>query len=451
METVLFIAGSDPGGGAGIQQDLKVAALLGAHGTSAVTALTVQNTRGVQAVHPVAPEVVAAQLDAVLGDFAVAAVKLGMLASAGVARVVAARLREAKVPWLVVDPVLAAGDGTPLLTEDGIAVLKEEIMPLASVVTPNLAEASRLAGVPVRGLEDMEAAAQFLLEMGPKWVLIKGGHLEGEPVDVIFDVLNCHRLPGRRLPAGDTHGTGCTLAAALATHLAQGKPLPEAVTRARELVFQAIRHARALGRGRVPLNPYAPFARELERHRVLTELSQAVDTLRRADVAGDLIPEVQSNLGYASRYAEDLGDVAAFPGRILKGPEGLIIPCAPAFGASRHIAAIILTAQHTHPEIRAAMNIRYVEEVKRLAPLLHMKLAGFDRAQEPPEIKTREGSTLAWGVASILKAGEPPPDLIYDRGDWGKEAMIRVLGPDPLSVVEKALALAQALRVAGGA
>jgi hydroxymethylpyrimidine kinase / phosphomethylpyrimidine kinase / thiamine-phosphate diphosphorylase len=139
--------------------------------------------------------------------------------------------------------------------------------------------------------------------------------------------------------------------------------------------------------------------------------------------------------------------VAAFPGRILGTPQGLMIPREPAFGASRQIATIILTVGKVFPEVRAAMNIRFFEEVERLGSLLHLKVAGLERNQEPPAVKAREGSTLAWGVAGVLEPGESPPDLIYDRGDWAKEPMIRVLGPNPMSVAEKVLALSQALQV----
>ena len=196
------------------------------------------------------------------------------------------------------------------------------------------------------------------------------------------------------------------------------------------------------------MNPYAPFARDLARSEVLETLQTAAARLEAEDLS-PLIPEVMTNLAYATPYPEGLKDVAAFPGRIVKSPQGLLIPAPPVFGASRHIAAIILTAMTTHPDLRCAMNIKFFEGVEDLAPLLHLKVAGFDRSQEPPEVKAREGSTLAWGVASVLKPGAPPPDLIYDRGDWGKEPMIRILGPNPMSVAEKALALKNALQVAG--
>ena len=158
-----------------------------------------------------------------------------------------------------------------------------------------------------------------------------------------------------------------------------------------------------------------------------------------------------SNLGYATPYPEGPQDVAAFPGRLVSTPQGLLIPAPPAFGASRHLSAVILTAMTTHPELKSAMNVKFFEGVDDLALLLHLRVASFDRTAEPPEVKAKEGSTLAWGVASVLKPGEPPPDLIYDRGEFGKEPMIRILGPTPMAVAEKALALKNALQVAGKA
>jgi hydroxymethylpyrimidine kinase/phosphomethylpyrimidine kinase len=448
MQTVLIIAGSDPGAGAGLQQDLKVATLMGAYGLTVVTALTIQNTKGVQAVQPVAPEVVAAQLDALLSDFPVHAVKIGMLATTEIVHLVAERLKNLDPAPLVLDPVLAAGGGFPLLEDVGIEALKTELFPLTHLLMPNAPEAARLTGDKIETPEDLAAAARRLRALGPRWVLAKGGHLPGEPVDVLTDGKNTYFLPGVRLAAPRNHGSGCLMASACAAGLAQGLSLPEAVNQARNLTVQALKYGLPLGRGNGPVNPYAPFARDLARLHVLEDLHAAAARLLQEDIS-PLIPEVMSNLAYATPYPEGPQDVAAFPARLLKGPQGMLIPAPPAFGASRHIAALILAVMSTHPDLRCAMNVKFFEGVENLAPLLHFKIASFDRSQAPPEVKDRDVETLAWGVATALSFGASPPDLILDTGGWGKEPLVRILGPNPMSVAEKALALKQALHVAG--
>ena len=267
-------------------------------------------------------------------------------------------------------------------------------------------------------------------------------------MDVLTDGNNVYHLPGVRLAAPNHHGSGCLLASAVAAGLAQGLTMPEAVNRARSLTAQALKYGLPLGHGTGPVNPYAPFARDLARPEVLAALQTAAARLKREGIE-PLIPEVMTNLGYATPYPEGPQDVAAFPGRLLDTPQGLLIPAPPAFGASRHISAVILTTMITHPEIRSAMNVKFFEGIYDLAILLHLRVASFDRSAEPPEVKAQEGGTLAWGVASVLKPGQPAPDLIYDRGEFGKEPMIRILGPTPMAVAEKALALKNALQVAG--
>ena len=217
--------------------------------------------------------------------------------------------------------MLAAGRGCALLEEDGIALLKRELFPLATLLTPNVPEASRLTGRMIDTPAQLEEAARDLQALGPPWVLAKGGHLPGDPVDVLTDGKNAYHLEGARLAAPHHHGSGCLMATALAAHLAQGLTVPEAVNQARDLVTVALRHGLPLGRGVGPVNPYAVFARELARYEVLEELQAAAARLVREDIS-PLIPEVMSNLGYASPYAEGPEDVAAFPGRILKVPQG---------------------------------------------------------------------------------------------------------------------------------
>lgn len=253
---VLTIAGSDSGGGAGIQADLKTFHELDVFGMSVLTALTAQNTLGVHGVHEVPPEFVRAQLDAVVSDIGVDAVKLGMLASAPIVSAVAEGLRAHQLSTVVVDPVCASKHGDPLLADDAVEVLRGEILPLAEVATPNTGEVAVLTGVQVATVDDLRAGAEAVKALGPRWVLVKGGHLADNPeaVDLLFDGETAHEIPGRRHDTTHTHGTGCTLAAAIAAHRARGLDVVAAVRAAKEFVTGAVAGGMALGSGIGPVD-----------------------------------------------------------------------------------------------------------------------------------------------------------------------------------------------------
>ena len=250
---VLAIAGSDSGGGAGIQADLKTMLALGVHGMTVICAVTAQNSLGVQGYWELPAEAVRAQLDSVLGDIGAQAVKTGMLASAEIVRVVSDRLADIEAP-LVVDPVAVSKHGDPLLSEGTIDALTAELLPLATVVTPNLLEAQLLTGMTITDEKDMLAAARRLASRGPRWVLVKGGHLPGNPVDLLVGEGRVIRFPGHRIDSRHTHGTGCTLASAIASHLAMGADMPSAVESAREYVTGAIDGGFPLGAGIGPVD-----------------------------------------------------------------------------------------------------------------------------------------------------------------------------------------------------
>lgn len=254
----LTIAGSDSGGGAGIQADLKTFHAFGVFGASAVTAVTAQNTLGVHAVHVVPPELVTRQIGAVCDDLAPAACKSGMLADAPTIEAVASALTDARIAHYVLDPVMVATSGDPLLRTDAIDALRRRLLPLATVVTPNLDEAALLTGEAVADEGDMRRAATTLVEGGCRAVLVKGGHLPaGDVVDLLYDGHAWHEWRAERLPAGNAHGTGCTLSAGIAAGLARGRPLVDAVDRALAYTRRAIASAPGLGSGATPLNHWA--------------------------------------------------------------------------------------------------------------------------------------------------------------------------------------------------
>jgi len=252
----LTIAGSDSGGGAGIQADLKTFSAFGVYGMSVLTAVTAQNTVGVFGVEELSLGLIAAQLDAVLTDIGTDAAKTGMLSSAAIVRLVAQKVREHEIARLVVDPVMVAKSGDTLLAEDARAALRDLLLPLALVVTPNTPEAEALTGLRVRSLEEMRAAAVQLAARGARWVVVKGGHLPlaDEAIDLVYDGRTFTALRSPRYASKNTHGTGCTFSAAITAGLARGLPPLEAIQRAKAYVSRAIETALALGQGHGPTN-----------------------------------------------------------------------------------------------------------------------------------------------------------------------------------------------------
>ncbi len=255
VRVALTIAGSDSGGGAGIEADLKTFAALGVHGTAAITAVTAQNTVAVTDVLELPPSLVRAQIEAVVDDLGVQAAKTGMLSSAEIIDVVADCVRERDLRLLVVDPVMVAKGGARLLREDAIDALRRRLLPLASVVTPNLPEAEVLLERQVQTLEERRAAARDLVAMGARAAVVKGGHAQGDVTDVYADSSRVVDLPGERIATGNTHGSGCAFSAAIAAFLAQDAEPLEAVREAKRFITQAIANSLDLGRGHGPVNP----------------------------------------------------------------------------------------------------------------------------------------------------------------------------------------------------
>jgi hydroxymethylpyrimidine/phosphomethylpyrimidine kinase len=252
----LTVAGSDSGGGAGIQADLKTFAALGVYGTSALTAITAQNTQEVVAIAEVPEEVVAAQIDAVLEDIGADAAKTGMLSSAPIISAVADRLEAWGVTNLVVDPVMVAKSGDRLLQIDAIDELKRTLLPLALIVTPNLPEAEVLAGLTIQTEDEARRAAAAIAALGPRFVVVKGGHRRDAPIDIVFDGIGYVELPAARVETTNTHGTGCTFSAAIAAYLARGRSPLDAITAAKDYVTTALKASYRIGGGHSPVNHF---------------------------------------------------------------------------------------------------------------------------------------------------------------------------------------------------
>lgn len=433
--SVLAIGGSDSGGGAGIQADIKTFSSLGVHGTSVITAVTAQNTRGVVDVFGMTPEQVSCQLDAVLGDFRIGWAKTGMLHSASIVRAVAERLRKSEVS-LVLDPVMEAEAGGILLGRSSLDALRDELLPLASVVTPNIYEAEALTGIRVADMTSAEEAGRAILDMGARAVIITGGHLDCTDLLVGDDEVHC--IAGPRSEGGN-HGVGCTYSASLTAFLSIGKSIQDAAALAKSFAQASVASSVNVGHGVPPVDQAALIRQDADRFRVVSNLELAVSMLLNEPAILEMIPEVGMNIGMAAQDASSSMDVAAVEGRLVRAGSRIHRSGCIRFGISRHIARVILAAMRFDPGVRASMNMMLAEPALTSAESMGLEIGSFDRRDEPTGEKT-----MSWGISwAILERGSVP-DLIWDGGGHGKEPMIRLLGTDAVAVASMAIKIARA-------
>ncbi len=438
VNTALTIAGSDSGGGAGIQADLKTFSALGVFCKTIITSITSQNSFGVNSTYDLPSDVVEQQLRAIFEDKKCQAVKTGMLGNKETVCLVAKLIKKSRMKNVVVDPVVLASSGKRLLTRDGVEALKEYLLPLASLVTPNIKEAELLSGVKIKSQADRKKAARAILKTGVRAVLITGGHLKGSPEDLLLDIKGVQIFSSERLSKTDMHGTGCVFSAAITASLAKGAPLREAIENAKEYVGQTIVGGVASGNGTPCVEPFASMYRESEKQQCLGDLEDALEIFTKERI-GNLVPEVQTNIGLGLSNAKRHEDVLAIPGRVIKNGEDIFTGARPQFGGSRHVANIVLTVMQHEPDMRAVMNIKYTDALLRICKKLKYKIASFDRSKEPKKVRVREGSSLEWGTEKAITSFGSVPDIIYDLGGIRKEEMIRVIAEDMESLVKKIL------------
>jgi hydroxymethylpyrimidine/phosphomethylpyrimidine kinase len=423
-QVVLTIGGSDSGGGAGIQADLKTFSILGLHGTSAVTAITAQNTLGVQHVYGLEPEIVLAQLRSITDDFSIAYAKTGMLHSAEIVAVVADHLHRTGIPF-VLDPVIEAEAGGRLLQPGAVLALKERLLPLARVTTPNIFEAEALTGIRVRDMDSANLAAQKIMGFGPGAVIVKGGHLDC--TDLLADGTGVCLMPSERV-AGQNHGVGCTFSAALTSYLCMGCSLFEAARNAKEFAKRALLGSFHVGKGVGPVNQAAYLREEASRYRVLCDMQNAVDLLGDEPKIAELIPDLGSNLAMAIPHARTSDDVASVEVGLVKAGGRVRSSGGIKFGTSGDIARIILAAMSRDSHSRAAMNLSpKALPACRALGLLITDLIGPDDE----------------GVLPAIEAPGRPPDVSLVRGIRGGEPGLCLLGSSATLLARRAVSLAR--------
>ena len=430
---ILSIGGSDPSGAAGVQRDARVVSSMGFRPLSVVTAVTAQNTSKFLGVSPVDAGMVLMQLDAVLSDFEVHAIKIGMVWGHEAMASISRGIGGMDVP-VVLDPVVRSTTGGALLEESARNALINVMMPLADVVTPNRFEAGYLVGADVVDAVTAREAARTISGLGPSSVVVTGVEDGDEVADIIYDG-SYHEIRGARL-AGENRGGGCTYSAVLACQMASGRTALEAARMAHDAAYLSIRDAVAAGRGtRVAAEPGGEEV----------ALAEAIENLAAIPGASSLIPQCQTNFVYAPAGSTSPEEVLGVEGRIVRTGRSVVRAGAIRPGGSKHVAAAVCAIRARFPDVRSAVNVRYSAEI--LSGMIQEKFAVsfYDRDEEPSQIK-ESGSSVAWGVSEASRRCAAAPDAVCHRGDFGKEPMTIIFGRTPSEVVYKVGRLSSSLK-----
>ena len=384
------------------------------------------------------------QLKALLEDMPPRAIKVGMLGNAEIVQAVAEALAGCVGVPLVIDTVLSAKHGEMLIDDDGFTLLKKELLPKATIITPNIPEAQSLLGYEIKTTDDERKAVYELHQLTGAAIVLKGGHRAENRSDLFYEGIEFAYLPDEGLIVDNApHGTGCAFSAAITAELAHGKSVSAAVHSAKRYVNRVLRFLWQPGAGHPFLIPGIELEREAERGEVLELLDVAFRELKHLPKVERLIPEVGTNIAYCLPFALDYDDVAGFPGRISACDGELVTPAAARFGGSRHTARVVLAAHRICRKIRAAMPIRYSAQTVELLERMGLAVGDFAREDEPTgEV---EGETLEWGTTCAMVSANQALDVIYDLGGVGKEPIIRLLAESPHDLVEICAALLELL------
>ena len=418
---VLSIGGSDPSSGAGIQSDVKTFENHDVYGFTVITAITSQNTKKISKIAPISAKDIRTQLESVLSDFQIDAIKIGMVYDSSIIKIVNTMIKNQKCP-IVVDPIIESTTKKILLKKSAIDSYKRYIIPLATIITPNKKEAKILSGS-----SKAEDAAKELQKLGAKNVIITGfRESEKEIEDFVMEVDNNYILKGKKIKIIN-HGSGCNYSASITASLARKKSIYEATVTAKEYVYQSIKKSKNLGKG-IKIT-------HKEISNIQKELSHSILDFQNIKNVSKLIPECQTNFVFSKNKPKTIKNVLGISGRLVKSGNNVIQAGELVFGGSQHVATAVIQVSKKFSKIRSAINIKYEPKIITNAKKHRMSVLSYDRKNESKKSKSKENSSISWGISSCLKSNIP--DIIYHKGDFGKEPMIIVFGETPAEVVRK--------------
>ena len=418
---ILSVGGSDPSSGAGIQSDIKTFSNYNVYGFTVVTAITSQNTRKVISIEPVSAKSLRTQLDSIFSDFHVDAIKIGMVYNSQIIKIIHSKLKNIKVP-IVIDPIIKSTTGAILLKKNALRDYKKMIIPLADVITPNKYEAKVLSGIP-----NTNKSAKKIQSMGAKCVIITGATSSNSQIsDFVLEENKEYVILGKKIPIRN-HGSGCNYSASIAVSLAKGNTIRYAVKAAKDYVYQSIKNSKNIGKG--------VHITHKNTSNGMRKLSDSINHFKQIKNIYKVIPECQTNFVFAKKNPKTIKDVLGISGRLVKSGKEVIIAGEIVYGGSQHVGTAVIKVNKKFPEIRSCLNIKYNTKIISKAKKSGFIVLSYDRSKEPKKSKQKENSSIAWGITSSLKTKSP--DIIYHKGDIGKEPMILIFGRSPHDVIRK--------------
>jgi len=418
---ILSIGGSDPSSGAGIQSDIKTFSNNYAYGFTVVTAITSQNTKNVTSIEPVSAKSLRAQLDSILSDFHIDAIKIGMVYDSQIIKVIHSKLRNIRVP-IVVDPIIKSTTGAMLLKKNALRDYKKMMVPLAYVITPNKYEAKVLSGI-----SNTNKSAKKIQSMGAKCVIITGAtSSNGKISDFVLEESREYVISGKKIPIKN-HGSGCNYSASIAVSLAKGNTMHDAVKTAKDYVYQSIKNSKNIGKGVSITHKNISNG--------MRELSESINHFKQIKNIYKVIPECQTNFVFAKKNPKNITDLLGISGRLVKSGKEVVMAGEIVYGGSQHVGTAVIQVNRKFPKIRSGLNIKYDPKIILKAKKSKFTVLSYDRSKEPKKSKQKENSSISWGMSNTLNAKSP--DIIYHKGDVGKEPMILIFGNNPDDVIRK--------------
>ena len=425
---ILSIGGSDPSGGAGIQSDVRTFESLNVHCLTVITAITSQNTSRFGMVEPVSAKILKDQLESMIADFKIDGIKIGMVYSSQIIKLLHKKLKNSKIP-IVIDPVIKSTTGGFLIEKSAMNDFRKLLIPLATIITPNTYEAEILAKKKINNKNTLEKISTILQKMGAENVVITGIETKKKTIaDFVQEKNNNYFIPGKRI-SKINHGSGCNYSTALIFALASNNSIRDATDFAKKYTYNSIKNAKIHGKG-------IAITDTQKLDTISSKLTIAINRFTELKNSYKMIPECQTNFVYSKQKPKSIKDILGISGRIVKTGKETTVAGNLKYGGSKHVATAVLTTNKKFPSVCSAINLKYQKSVISKIKKSNLIVYSYDRSKEPKKIKSKN-STIEWGIKKAIMNHTNEPDVIYHKGDLGKEPMIIVFGTTPKKVLEK--------------